>query len=200
MGQPKRTQNLNWKEIQDYYDLGNSKLQTAIFFGISTTTLDRVAKKGFFKARTLSEATKISAKKYPRKLTKERKEHLRQVMLKRRNNGYNWTFAHSKDNKTKMSYPETFWSKVIENKFDDKNYEFNYPFNKFSLDFAWIHKKKVIEIDGEQHYNQIDQIERDKRKDSLLKDQGWELLRIRWKNICQDPKYWIMIANEFIAR
>jgi len=47
------------------------------------------------------------------------------------------------------SYPERWFMKVIENEFEDKNYTREYPFHRFSLDFAWIEKKKCIEIDGD---------------------------------------------------
>ena len=49
------------------------------------------------------------------------------------------------------SWPEKWFMQVIENEFSDKNYVRERPFHRFSLDFAWEHKKKCIEIDGGQH-------------------------------------------------
>jgi very-short-patch-repair endonuclease len=98
------------------------------------------------------------------------------------------------------SYPEQFFMKVIENEFDDKDYEREYPFVRFALDFAWVHKKKVIEIDGDQHERFEEYKLRDKEKDKLLIENGWQVLRIKWKDVMKDSKYWINTAKEFIDK
>ena len=96
------------------------------------------------------------------------------------------------------SYPEQFFIRVIENEFNDKNYQREYPFIKYSLDFAWVHKKKVIEIDGEQHERFEEYKNRDKEKDKLLKESGWKIFRIKWKDMFNNSKYWINKAKMFI--
>lgn len=98
------------------------------------------------------------------------------------------------------SYPEQFFMKVIENEFNDKDYKREYPFIRFALDFAWVKKKKVIEIDGDQHERFKEYKLRDKEKDRLLIENGWQVLRIKWKDMMKDSKYWIKIANDFIDR
>jgi len=80
----------------------------------------------------------------------------------------------------KPSYPESFFIKVIQNEFFDKKYTREYPFFKYSIDFAWVDKKLAIEIDGEQHETDIQQKHSDMRKDELLKENGWNILRIKW--------------------
>lgn len=97
------------------------------------------------------------------------------------------------------SYPEKFFTQVIENEFDDKNFVREYPFEKYSFDFAWLHKKKVIEIDGDQHIRYQRQIISDKTKDSLASDEGWVVLRILWREFYREPKKWIKISNDFIG-
>ena len=87
-----------------------------------------------------------------------------------------------------MSYPEEFFAKVIKNEFIDQNYIHEYPFGIYSLDFAWVDKKKCIEIDGDQHQRFQEYIERDKRKDEYIKDQKWQVLRIIWKDMFYDTK------------
>ena len=59
---------------------------------------------------------------------------------------HGWMSCHS----SKKSYPEKFFTQVIENEFDDKNYEYNLLFYQYRLDFAWPHKKLCIEINGSQ--------------------------------------------------
>ena len=94
------------------------------------------------------------------------------------------------------SYPEKWFMEVIENEFDNKNYIREYPFFKYSLDFAWPELKICIEIDGEQHQRFDDYKERDKQKDLLLKQNGWKELRINWKDCFFNPKYYINLAKE----
>lgn len=96
------------------------------------------------------------------------------------------------------SWPEKWFMQVIENEFEDKNYQREFPFHRFSLDFAWIHKKKCIEIDGEQHQKDPKQQERDQNKDKLLKEDGWKLLRLDWKWVCNNTKEAIKLARDFI--
>ena len=108
-----------------------------------------------------------------------------------------WNIGNSRWNNEK-SYPELFFSKVIDNNFIDKDYTSEHPISIYSFDFAWLDKKKAIEIDGEQHYRFKEYIERDLRKDMLAKEQGWQVLRIRWKDMFNEPHRWIKIAYDFI--
>lgn len=96
------------------------------------------------------------------------------------------------------SYPEKFFMKIIENEFDDKKYDYEEPFYRYSLDFVWKHKKKVIEIDGEQHEKFEEQKNRDIKKDKLLIEEGYQLLRIKWKDMFHDTKTYIKKAKDFI--
>lgn len=69
------------------------------------------------------------------------------------------------------------------------------PFGKYALDFAWKSKKFAIEIDGEQHERFEIYKERDKKKDELLKENSWSLLRIKWKDCFARPKEFIEIIR-----
>lgn len=132
-----------------------------------------------------------------RKHTEETKKKLSQSMKKAHQEGRAWNIGKSRWN-NKMSYPEEFFSRVIENEFEDKNYKYEYNLGIYSLDFAWPHKQKCIEIDGDQHQRFQEIIERDKRKDALIKEKHWQVLRIRWKDMFRDTKTWIKIAKNFI--
>lgn len=86
---------------------------------------------------------------------------------------------------------------------DAKNiqYEKEVPFKGFFLDV--VIGNKVIEIDGEQHYD-VDrfpeQQERDTRKDTLLKENGFEELRLRWSLIQSDKENQIKILESFLNK
>jgi very-short-patch-repair endonuclease len=88
--------------------------------------------------------------------------------------------------------------KVIDNNFSNKEYTREHPVGIYSIDFAWTELKKCIEIDGEQHQRFEEYRKRDERKDKLLKEEGWEILRIKWKDLYQDPSNWIEKSYQFI--
>ena len=110
--------------------------------------------------------------------------------------GRAWNIGKSRWNNEK-SYPEIFFSRIIENEFDNKNYICEYPVGIFSIDFAWVSIKKAIEIDGEQH-EKPEYRERDLRKDKFLLGEGWDVLRIKWKDMYNNPKEMIEKAYNFI--
>jgi very-short-patch-repair endonuclease len=128
---------------------------------------------------------------------KEHRDKLSEAMKKAHSEGRAHNIGMSRWN-NKPSWPETFFMKVIQNEFADKDYRREYPFSKYSLDFVWLEKRKVIEIDGDQHDRFEEQKERDTRKDLLLKEEGFEILRIKWKDMHADPKKWIGVAYDFI--
>lgn len=99
--------------------------------------------------------------------------------------------------KSEPSYPEKFFTKVIENEFDDKNYISQYQFGKYKLDFAWFHLLKYIEIDGQQHYKN-DNIIHDNIRDEFLKQNGWEGIRISWFDLYNNTDSIIKLAKDFI--
>lgn len=100
------------------------------------------------------------------------------------------------------SYPEKWFMKVLKNEFGlekNKDYETEFSFHRFSLDFAWPDKKLCIEIDGEQHERFQEQKQRDVEKDKLLKEEGWKEIRKPWKEIFNEPKTFIEEVKNFIG-
>lgn len=80
-------------------------------------------------------------------------------------------------------------------------YKKEMPFYGFFLDVAIKEKGLCIEIDGEQHYDTIrfpEQIEIDKRKDDLLKKDGWIELRLRWSDVQKNPELGKEVIKSFI--
>ena len=168
----------------------------------------RLGKKGtnsFVKARLLglpnpivSEETKLKIGNFHRnkKLSEEHKRKISEKMKIAHKEKRAWNIGKNRWKKEK-SYPEKFFIKVIENEFLDKNYTSEYWIYKYCLDFAWIDLKKVIEIDGDQHLFE-NHIIKDKEKDSYLISQDWKILRIRWKDMYNNPKSKIKEAYDFI--
>lgn len=111
--------------------------------------------------------------------------------------GRAWNIGMSRWN-NEPSYPEQFFKKVIENEFENTDVIQEYNVGRYSIDFAWPELKKAIEIDGEQHYRFEEVIERDKRKNTVLSDNGWQLLRIRWTDMFHNTQTFIKQAKDFI--
>ena len=131
-------------------------------------------------------------------LSESTKRKLSESMKRAHAEGRAWNIGMSRWN-NRPSYPEEFFMKVIDNEFLDKNYVREYPLGKFSLDFAWVDKKLAIEIDGDHHERFEEQKRRDREKDLLAESQGWKILRLRWKDVCNDTKGKIREAVEFIS-
>jgi very-short-patch-repair endonuclease len=131
-------------------------------------------------------------------LTEDAKQKISDSMKIAHEEGRAWNIGKSRWN-NEQSYPEKFFSKVIENEFVDKEYETEFNVGIYSIDFAWVSKKLAIEIDGQQHEKKK-QKESDLRKDKLLEDKGWKVLRIKWKDMYDDPKRFIKIAKDFIEQ
>jgi very-short-patch-repair endonuclease len=81
-------------------------------------------------------------------------------------------------------------------------YEREWKFNRWFVDFAFKDKRVAVEIDGKQH-DYPERIESDKRKDMDLISIGWTVYRIRWKKISKsfykeltDRLYEIFIRHE----
>lgn len=138
----------------------------------------------------------IIAKSLGRSLSEEVKQKLSLIQKERVKQGLNhgWMTSHS----SKKSYPEEFFTKVIENEFSDKNYKYNLLFYQYRLDFAWPHKKLCIEIDGSQHQRNKKQKQSDIKKDIKLYENGWKILRIKWIDMYNEPQKYIKQAKEFI--
>jgi very-short-patch-repair endonuclease len=79
---------------------------------------------------------------------------------------------------TEPSYPEKFFMKVLEN--NSISYEYEFPFGRYSIDFALLNKKIAFEVDGQQHRFPDRQVS-DKKKDELLVSSGWKVFRTKWK-------------------
>jgi very-short-patch-repair endonuclease/ribosomal protein L37AE/L43A len=186
----KHGEGINWKL--------NNKNRTAWNKGLRKDTDDRV--------RRYSESYKKAYKEgkfknvwQGKSLPIEMRKQISESMKKAHKEGRAWNIGKSRWN-NEESYPEKFFKLVIENEFNDKEYKTEYPIGIYSADFAWPHKKKVIEIDGAQHKRFSEYRERDKRKNDFLETEGWEVLRIEWKKFFHDTKKYIKIAKTFIDK
>lgn len=130
-------------------------------------------------------------------LSEEMKAKISESMKLAHKEGRAHNIGMSRWNNT-PSYPEQFIMEVIKNEIDDKNYVRECPFHKYSFDFAWMHKKKYLEIDGDQHQRFEEYHQRDMEKDALAASEGWTGLRLAWKDIFNDTKTYIAKIKSFV--
>ncbi len=78
-----------------------------------------------------------------------------------------------------LSYPEKYFKNILD--FNKIKYEIDEPVGGYFIDFALIDYKIALEIDGKQH-EWPERKESDLRKDKLLSGNGWEVIRIKWRN------------------
>lgn len=130
-------------------------------------------------------------------LSVKTKNKISESMKLAHSSGKAWNIGKSRWN-NEPSWPEQFFMRVIENEFDDKNFNREHCVGIYSIDFAWPHLKKAIEIDGDQHERFTDVKERDIRKDRLLNEHGWVVHRIKWKDMMSNTKGEISKAISFI--
>jgi very-short-patch-repair endonuclease len=134
------------------------------------------------KTRSLSEANKLSRKKYPEKFkhTEESKKIMREKRLEfMKNNPHKTAWRLSN-----ISYPEKLCIDHIEKNGLDKKYAIvrEYSVFPYFIDFAFVNQMVAIEIDGSQHLLP-ERKERDDKKDKLLNELGWLVIRVSEKEI-----------------
>ena len=90
----------------------------------------------------------------------------------------------------RRSYPEKFFIKVFQNYNIYSKYDIieKMPFGKYFLDFAFPEIFLDLEIDGNQHYRNIENIKHDKQRDIFVNQKGWNIIRIKWEDVCNDPQ------------
>lgn len=74
-----------------------------------------------------------------------------------------------------------------------------YNIFNYKLDFAFIDIKLDVEIDGMQHYIKKEIIEKDKKRNSILIENGWTIYRIASKDFLSRPKVIFQTFHDFIS-
>lgn len=109
-------------------------------------------------------------------------------------------WAHINLDLNRLSYPEKFVLKVLqENKIKEKYTIIqHHPVGKYFLDFAIMELKLDIEVDGEQHFRTQSAINHDKIRDDFLRLNDWTIYRISWGNMVNNSIKEIKELIEFI--
>lgn len=189
---------IDWAKIQELYNSGLSETDLRIKKYATRTQIEKAKASGLLLVRNKNEMLKLVGKKISRyKRSDEEKKNLSDIMIKRHKDGTAYTLGHNERLK-KRSYPEQWFETVIQNEIQNKEYISQYPLGRYCLDFAWTNEKKCIEVDGETHYRFQAEVDKDIKRDTWLIEQGWSILRFRWKDVQRDKKKYILILKRFI--
>lgn len=174
----------DWIEVQKFYNDDNSTRETAKHFGMQCCSLNKARKRGDFNShRTIKEAMVIARRKHP-----ESFKHSDITKKKISDSRKNYYKEHPEmhpnrlvaNNKSKWTYPE----KLAAEWFDKNEIIFKYNIRtlKYYPDFL-LNNNIIVEVDGERWHTSSEAIERDKKRDDDLKQNGYKLYRINAKNI-----------------
>lgn len=136
-----------------------------------------------------------------KKLPKEMRKNISESLKKAHKEGRHPGWKHINENKDRRSWPEEFLIEVMKNNGVFKKYKIQekYSFGKYFLDFAFIDLKLDVEMDGAQHFRNIESIEHDKTRDNFLKINGWKVYRIKWIDMMNDSKNEINRFLDYIS-
>jgi very-short-patch-repair endonuclease len=57
----------------------------------------------------------------------------------------------------------------------------------YEVDFLWREQRLIVEVDGFAFHSTRAAFERDRRRDALLQDAGFRVLRVTWGQIADEP-------------
>lgn len=183
---------VDWVEIQTYYN-NNTLKDTLEKFKIGKSFFYKGVHLGLIKNRSMSESLKLSLGKLPKRKhseeTKKKMSEIRKKFILENPEKAPYKINHS----SKESYPEKYFADLFER--ENIRVEKQYQIGLYSLDFCIPEKKIDIEIDGNQHYCDSRIIESDKRRTTFLKENGWDVIRIKWSDY---NRLSLLDRNEFI--
>lgn len=180
----------DWEKIQEYYDAGHSWNDVCVEFGVSLGGIRRARQNGRVKTRPAADRMKAVSNK------------MSSVMKASHAAGRHPGWLSVNLNKDRRTYPEQFFLNAINDNVCLKGYTIleKVQFHQYVFDFAIVELKIDIEIDGEYHHNDVNTIEKDKRRDEKAIAEGWKVFRIAWTELRSDPSSVISELVRFVEK
>jgi very-short-patch-repair endonuclease len=150
-----------------------------------------------FEEKKQIKADKLSGIAKGRKLSDAHKNGI-SVSLKKYLDENPGNIPYLKNHSSKESYPESILRKALIKR-EIVGWIQEYPFKRYSLDFAFVDKMLDVEIDGETHLSEGVK-KKDKERDLILENNGWTVMRITSLNIKKDADSFIDKILEFLER
>lgn len=147
--------------------------------------------------RTPSQSRVIAHKRYPDayKHTEKSKAILREKRLKYMKEHPENTAWRQKN----VSYPEQCFINMLHDYGFDRKYLIYKEYSVFPyfIDFAFIDMKLAVEVDGAQHL-EPERAERDRKKDNLLVENGWSVIRFTASDVMRNSSMVADILKEHL--
>ena len=89
------------------------------------------------------------------------------------------------------------WLELRNRHLDGLRFRRQHPIGDYIADFACLSHRVVVELDGDEH-GDLTALRYDARRDSYLRSQGWNVLRIANGEIYQDPEFVRATIHAFI--
>lgn len=67
------------------------------------------------------------------------------------------------------------------------------------VDFAYVHERVVVEVDGKRWHSTPDSFLRDRERTNLAQLAGWQLLAFTWEHITKQPQYVISTVRRALG-
>lgn len=80
------------------------------------------------------------------------------------------------------------------------NFWVTVPGGSFKCDFVWWDLRLIVETDGRGPHTRDLQFEEDRRRDSILKLGGWEVVRFTWRQVVDKPDWVVSMVRQFYER
>ena len=173
-------ENLNWNDIQAFYNDGNSIDKCLLYFSIPNNAIGYGISRGKFKTRNPREASNLKLGKPGPRASSETRAKLSAMRIKYlQEHPDRVPYLLNHKNKG-PSYPERYFTDV----FSKEGFPvvYHYRIGVYELDFALVDEKVDIEIDGNQHYCDPVVMASDIRRNKMLEALGWKIVRIRWSH------------------
>ena len=149
------------------------------------------------KKRSVSEGKSVAHKRYPEafKHSEETKALIREKRLKFMKEHPEKTAWRQKN----VSYPEQCFINMLHDYGFDRKYLIykDYSVFPYFIDFAFIDMKLAVEVDGAQHL-EPERAERDRKKDNLLVENGWSVIRFTASDVMRNSSMVADILKEHL--
>jgi Protein of unknown function (DUF559) len=67
------------------------------------------------------------------------------------------------------------------------------------VDFLWRDRRAIVETDGYETHRTRQAFRRDRRRDRLLRLEGWQVARFTWEDITDDPNHVTQVVRELLT-
>ncbi|HMC07007.1 MAG TPA: type IV toxin-antitoxin system AbiEi family antitoxin domain-containing protein [Solirubrobacterales bacterium] len=67
------------------------------------------------------------------------------------------------------------------------------------VDFMWRDRRAIVETDGYRAHRTRQAFRRDRRRDRLLRLEGWQVARFTWEDVTGDPRHVTQVLRKLLA-